>query len=88
MLSDNVTTEICAWDHDGSAGLEYQILAGPVFNNLYPLAGVVMGILADRFNRKIMLGISLLFWSIATGLTGFASSYWMLVIFRLLLAIG
>ena len=47
-----------------------------------------MGFLADRFNRKIMLGFSLLFWSVATGVTGFAQNYWMLVVFRMLLAIG
>lgn len=78
----------CKWGYDGSQGSKYQILAGPVFNNVYPFAGIFMGILADRFNRKILLGFSLLFWSLATGATGFAQAYWMLVIFRLLLAIG
>lgn len=84
----NESTPICAWDHDGAKGLKYQILAGPVFNNLYPLAGIVMGILADRFNRKLLLGFSLLFWSLATGATGFAVSYVMLLVFRMLLALG
>ena len=82
------STPICAWDHDGAKGLKYQILAGPVFNNLYPLAGILMGILADRFNRKILLGLSLLVWSLAIGATGFAVSYVMLLIFRMLLALG
>ena len=81
-------SQVCKWGHDGAEGIKYQILAGPVFNNIYPLAGVFMGILADRFNRKILLGLSLLFWSIATGLTGFAQNYWMVVLFRMLLAIG
>lgn len=78
----------CVFTHDGSSGIDYQVLAGPVFNNVYPLAGILAGILADNFNRKILLAISLAFWSIATGVTGFATSYWMLVIFRVLLAIG
>ena len=81
-------SQVCKWGHDGAEGIKYQVLAGPVFNNLYPLTGVFMGILADRFNRKILLGLSLLFWSIATGLTGFAQNYWMVVLFRMLLAIG
>ncbi len=83
---ENVTA--CMLGHDGSQGIQYQILAGPVFNNIYPLVGVLVGILADRFNRKILLGLSLLFWSLATGATGFAQNYWMIVVFRLLLAIG
>lgn len=78
----------CVFTHDGSAGIDYQILAGPVFNNVYPLAGILAGILADTFNRKILLTVSLAFWSIATGVTGFANSYGMLVAFRILLAIG
>ena len=84
----NFTTNPCVFTHDGSAGIKYQILAGPVFNNVYPLAGILAGILADTFNRKILLTVSLAFWSIATGVTGFATSYWMLVLFRVLLAIG
>jgi MFS family permease len=87
-LPNNETVPVCGWDHDGSTGILYQVLAGPVFNNLYPLAGIIMGILADKFNRKILLGLSLLFWSVATGLTGFSQYYWMLVVFRMLLAIG
>ena len=79
--------EPCTYTHDGS-GVLYQTLAGPVFNTVYPLTGILVGILADIYNRKILLAISLAFWSIATGLTGFATEYWMLVVFRMLLAIG
>ena len=70
------------------ARIEYQILAGPVFNNVYPLAGIFADILADVFNCKILLTVYLPFWSIATRVTGFATSYWILVVFRILLAIG
>ena len=69
----SIPVPICVWDHNGATGIEYETLAGPVFNNVYPLAGIVMGFLADRYNRKIMLGLSLLFWSVATGVTGFAN---------------
>lgn len=78
---------ICQWWWDGS-GLLYQIVAGPVFNNLYILAGVFMGFLADYGSRKVWLVISLVFWSIITGVTGFVSQYWQIVILRALLAIG
>ena len=84
---ENTTSYACQWWWDGS-GLAYQILAGPVFNNLYVLAGIFAGFLADIWNRKVFLVISLVIWSVATGLTGFAQEYWHLVIFRALLAIG
>lgn len=79
--------EPCEWAHDGS-GLLYQIVAGPVFNNLYPLAGIFTGFLADYGYRIVWLVISLTFWSVVTGLTGFIKQYWHLVLLRALLAIG
>ena len=78
---------ICEYNHDGT-GLTYQIVAGPVFNNLYPLAGFVMGFLADYGKRIIWLVISLIFWSAVTLLTGFSKAFWHLVLLRALLAIG
>ena len=77
----------CRWWWSGE-GFVYQVVAGPVFNNLYPLAGVFTAFLADFGNRKVFLVISLIFWSLATGLTGFAQTFWHLVVLRALLAIG
>lgn len=83
----NDTYFICEYNHDGS-GLLYQIVAGPVFNNLYPLAGFFTGFLADYGKRIIWLVISLFFWSAITLVTGFAREFWHLVLLRALLAIG
>lgn len=77
----------CEFNYSGS-GLLYQIVAGPVFNNLYPLAGLFTGFLADFGRRTIWLTVSLVFWSAMTGLTGFAKVFWQLVVLRGLLAIG
>ena len=77
----------CEFNHSGK-GLLYQIVAGPVFNNLYPLAGIFTGFLADYGYRTIWLVISLVFWSAITGVTGFSQAYWHLVLLRALLAIG
>ncbi len=63
-------------------------MAGPVFNTLYVFAGIFTGFLADFWNRKVFLVIGLVFWSLATGLTGFAQAYWHLVLLRAMLAIG
>ena len=86
---DNITyyTDVCEYAHTG-AGLVYQVVAGPVFNNLYPFAGIFTGFLADYGRRTIWLVIAVTFWSLATGLTGFAQHYWHLVLLRALLAIG
>jgi MFS family permease len=86
-LGPEFNASVCRWWWSGE-GLLYQVLAGPVFNNLYPIAGVFTGFLADLGSRKVFLVISLVFWSIATGLTGFAQTYWHLVVLRALLAIG
>ena len=83
---DNETVYPCYYDYDGS-GLDYQILAGPVFNNVYPLAGLFLGPLADFVSRKILLAICLFFLSVFSGVTGFAQAYWHLVVFRMLVAI-
>ncbi len=85
--SSNTTLRVCEYNHSGS-GLTYQIVAGPVFNNLYPLAGIFTGFLADYGRRTLWLSISLLAWSVVTGVTGFASAFWQLVLFRALLAIA
>ena len=83
----NDTINVCEFNHDGS-GLLYQVVAGPVFNNLYPLAGLFTGFLADYGKRIIWLVISLFFWSAVTLVTGFAKQFWHLVVLRALLAIG
>ena len=89
LMFENNGTEysVCRWWWDGT-GILYQVVAGPVFNNLYPLAGIFTGFLADYGSRKIWLTISLVFWSVATGLTGFSKAFWHIVLLRALLAIG
>lgn len=78
---------MCEYNYSGS-GLTYQVVAGPVFNNLYPLAGLFTGFLADYGRRTIWLTISLFLWSAVTGVTGFATAFWHLVLLRALLAIA
>jgi hypothetical protein len=43
-------TSYCEWTYNG-LGLDYQILAGPNFIAVYTVVGVILGIVADRFNR-------------------------------------
>ncbi|KAL3872099.1 hypothetical protein ACJMK2_040053 [Sinanodonta woodiana] len=78
---------VCEWNYNGQ-GLEYQIVAGPVFILIYTFAGIFIGFLADRYNRKILLASCLIFWSAMTLLTGFVKEYWQLVILRFGLGFG
>lgn len=77
----------CKWDYTGR-GLDYQLLAGPVFIGIYTLAAIPVGIAADAYNRKILLGLSVVFWSVCTFLSGFVNSYWQLVVLRFGLGLG
>ena len=77
----------CKWDYNGQ-GIEYQIVAGPVFILIYTFAGIFISFAADKYNRKIMLASCLIFWSAMTLLTGFVNSYWQIVILRFGLGLG
>lgn len=86
----NVTLLIdrpCSYNYDGT-GLLYQLVAGPLFNNIYIIAGVFLGFAADLANRKVLLVISLVWWSLMTGLTGLTHKYWQLALLRFAVAIG
>lgn len=77
----------CKYDYDGT-GVLYQLVAGPLFNNIYIIAGVFLGFAADLANRKVLLVISLVWWSVMTGLTGLTHEYWQLALLRFSVAIG
>ncbi|CAL8071526.1 unnamed protein product [Orchesella dallaii] len=79
--------QACNWDHNG-LGTEYQILAGPSFMACFTVAGVMWGVIADRFNRVHLLGIATIAFSLAISGTAFATQYWHLVLFRMALAAG
>lgn len=78
---------MCEWNYNGQ-GIEYEILAGPVFIVVYTIAGIPLGFLADVYNRKNILAVLLTFWSLMTVLTGLSKEYWHLVILRFALGIG
>jgi MFS family permease len=54
----------------------------------YALLQVPAGWLCERFNVKHVLTIGFALWTFATGLTAFADTFAMLLIFRLILGIG
>ncbi|KAL8609601.1 hypothetical protein ACOMHN_023737 [Nucella lapillus] len=78
---------VCVWERTGQ-GVQYQLLAGPVFVLVYTVAGVGVSLLAHLQARRTLLGLALLLWSLATALTGLVTHYWHLVVLRLLLGFG
>jgi MFS family permease len=67
---------------------EMGLLYGTVFALFYALFSLPLGRLADGWVRTKLLAVSLLGWSLATGLAGFAKGFSVLAISRLGVGIG
>ena len=62
------------------------LISGLAFAVVYAFLGLPAGRLSDRYHRTRVLAISLGLWAFATLLCGFAVSFWMLIIARMLVA--
>ena len=60
----------------------YGLLSGPAFSVSFSFAGLFMGILLNSVNRKNLLVISCLVWSIASIISGSTSSFAVLCLMR------
>ncbi|MEO1641830.1 MAG: MFS transporter, partial [Pseudomonadota bacterium] len=67
---------------------QWGMLTGLAFATFYTFLGIPIARLAERFNRTIIIGVSIIFWSVMTALCGVATSFAMLLIFRLGVGIG
>ncbi|RZB40774.1 MFS 1, Sugar tr and/or OATP domain containing protein [Asbolus verrucosus] len=54
----------------------------------YMIFAPVFGYLGDRYNRKNILAISVLFWSLATLVGSFMQNYWLFLLLRFFVGIG
>ena len=52
------------------------------------LGGIAFGNLADRFGRKPVMAVTILFYSVFSGLTFFATELWHVAVLRFLVALG
>jgi predicted MFS family arabinose efflux permease len=63
-------------------------LLGDAFLVTYMISAPLLGWLADRFSRWIIVGCAITLWSLASGATGLAASFGMLFLTRVLVGIG
>ena len=63
-------------------------MIGSIFTWLYAIVGLPMGLLADRMSRKGLLAAGIAVWGSLTGLAAWATTYSMLLVSRLGLAVG
>lgn len=66
----------------------YQVLAGPSFIFTQTIGCLVIGALADHYNRVNLLATATVLFSLLTILMGVAQDVWQLVVLRMGIAFG
>lgn len=79
--------ESCEWTWNG-LGLDYQLLAGPSFIAIFTIFGVILGFMADKYNRKVTLTVCTFIFGAACFAQGSVKTYWQLIILRMVMAAG
>ena len=68
--------------------LQLALLGTTSFVIFYTLLGIPFGRLADRRSRKNIIAAGLAIWSLFSGLTGFANSFWTIFFCRVMVGVG
>src|SRR5438093_7005548 len=63
-------------------------LLGDAFFVTYMVSAPILGLLADRFSRWIIVGSAVILWSLASGCSGLAATFGILFITRIFVGIG
>lgn len=82
MLVDPIRRDL------GISDVEASLLLGLSFALFYTTVGVAMGWLADRLSRRVLIGISVALWGLASAACGLASNFTELFIARMLVGVG
>jgi len=72
----------------GLSDVQIGMLQGLAFAISYSLMGIPVARLAERYNRPLIIAVCVIFFSIATGLCGFAIGFLQLFILRTLVGVG
>ncbi len=65
----------------------YGLISGAAFTIAFSVSGVFAGQLVDRFNRRILLGVTCILWSASNLVTGTVNSFALMVAMRFLLGV-
>src|SRR5678816_3583391 len=68
--------------------LQLAMLGSMSFVIFFPVLGIPFGRLSDRVVRKNMIAVGLAVWSLFSGLTGFATGFWSLLLCRVMVGVG
>ena len=68
--------------------LQLALLGSTSFVIFYTLLGIPFGRMADKVSRKKLIAFGLTVWSVFSGLTGFADSFWTIFFCRMMVGIG
>ena len=80
-----IGTEMLSGDPSQNAKKGWLALA---FLVSYMVLSPLFGVLGDRFARWKLVGIGVILWSLASGASGLAGSYWILLATRVLVGVG
>ncbi len=72
----------------GASDLVMGLLSGTAFALFYAVLGMPLALVADRWNRRNLIGLSLMIWSGMTALSGLAMNVWQLAAARIGVGIG
>ena len=72
----------------GVSDFQMGLLSGTAFAIFYATLGMPLALVADRWNRRNLIGLSLAVWSGMTALSGLAMNFWQLAVARIGVGIG
>lgn len=72
----------------GLSDFKMSLILGPAFAVFYGICGVPLGLAADRFDRRWVIFIGMIFWSLATVSSGFANTFMGLLLARMAIGVG
>ena len=67
---------------------QVSLLLGPAFALFYTIMGVPIGRMADQHNRKKIIAVGVVLWSLMTAACGLAKSFWQLFAARIGVGVG
>jgi len=63
----------------------YGLLSGPAFSISYAISGILMGLLIKKYNRKMLISLATIIWSLTSIISGTTNSFAVLFLMRFLL---